>query len=126
MSRSVTDATRNYEAKLRLGACGRLAESEIKRRVDGYSVRAAEQAVAVVMVRQELCNQGVRTIWFPMYHAYARELGAFCRSYLSGAEREAVLGAKVDKWEARGLSRLVLLAVAGNVFNLPLPTVAGK
>ena len=113
-------SVRNYEEKLRLGACGRLSEEEIRRRVYGYTCRAYEQQVVVLQVRQVLCGLGAPTTLFPMYHAYARELGKLKRME-SPETREFALRATAAKWIARGLDEAALREVAESVFNLPWP-----
>jgi hypothetical protein len=118
-------SARNYEVKLRLGACGRLSEEEIQRRVGGYTCRAYEQQAVNVQVRQALCSQGVVSTWFPMYHAYARELGKLKRLDSPEARFEA-LRATAAKWTARGLSAAALREIAESVFNLPWPASADK
>jgi hypothetical protein len=111
---------RNYEVKLRLGACGRLSEEEVRRRVAGYTCTAYRQQAVIVQVRQVLCGLGVVTTLFPMYHAYARELGKLKR--LDSPEaRGSALRATGAKWIARGLREAALREVAESVFNLPWP-----
>jgi hypothetical protein len=119
-------SARNYEVKLRLGACGRLSEEEVRRRVDGYTARAYEQQAVNVQVRQALCNHGVVSAWFPMYHACARELGRLKRLDCSGEARLEALRAIAAKWIARGLHAAALREVAECVFNLSWPDTPDK
>jgi hypothetical protein len=114
-------SVRNYEVKLRLGACGRLSEAEISRRVDNYAARAYKQQAIVVQVRQALCNNGIVPFAFPMYHAYSRELGKLQRQDCSAGTRRELLRTILAKWTARGLSEPALKEVAECVFNLYLP-----
>jgi hypothetical protein len=118
-------SVRNYEEKLRLGACGRLPEEEIRRRVSSYTCTAYQQQALNIQVRQAVSSHGVVTTWFPMYHAYARELGRL-RRMDSFAAREGALRATAAKWIARGLDEAALREVARSVFNLPWPVAAGK
>ncbi len=118
-------SVRNYEEKLRLGACGRLSEEEIRRRVGGYTYVAYQQQMVTLQVRQVLCGLGLVTTLFPMYHAYARELGRLKRLD-SWEARGPALRATATKWVARGLDEAALREVAEDVFNLPWPATADK
>ena len=117
----VARSVRNYEAKLRLGACGRLSEEALRRRVEGYAYRAWQQEVIRVQTRQALCNHGVVAHMFPMYHAYSRQLGKLKRQDCSADAREAMLETIAAKWIARGLDEAPLREVAECVFNLHWP-----
>jgi len=119
-------SVRNYEEKLRLGACGRLSEEELRRRVGGYAYTACQQQMVTVQVRQALCGLGVVTTLFPMYHAYARELGRLRRLDCSAEARGSALRATAAKWIARGLDETALREVAASVFNLSWPATADK
>ena len=126
MSMDPIRQTENYEFKLRLGATGRLTESEIADRVRRYA-RTAEQEHQVLMgVRQVLCELGVPTIMFPMYHACSRQLGKLQRADMSYSSREEELARIVGMWVMRGLSQRALVSIAENVFSLPLPAALKK
>jgi hypothetical protein len=121
MSMDPIRQTENYEFKLRLGATGRLTESEIAERVRRYAVAATQEHQVLMGVRQVLCELGVPTIMFPMYHAYSRQLGKLQRADLSTGSRDVELTQIVGTWVMRGLSQRALVNIAENVFNLPLP-----
>ena len=118
-------SARNYEEKLRLGACGRLTEGEIQRRVYSYTCKAYEQQALNIQVRQAVSSHGVVTTLFPMYHAYARELGKLKRLDSPEARGEA-LRTVATKWIARGLDEAALREVAESVFNLSWLASADK
>lgn len=118
-------SARNYEVKLRLGACGRLSEEEIRRRVDGYAYRAYQSQAIHLQVRQVLNSYGVGPASDLMYHAYACELGKLTRRD-SFAAREEAMRAAAAKWIARGLHAAALRGVAESVFNLPWPASERK
>jgi hypothetical protein len=114
-------SVRNYEVKLRLGACGRLSEKEIQRRVGSYAHRAYQNQAIHLQVRQVLNSWGVGSTLDLMYCAYASELGKLTRLDCSSETRGSLLRASVEKWTARGLSVPALKEVAECVFNLYLP-----
>jgi hypothetical protein len=111
----------NYELRLRQGAAGRLRESVIRERVERYSIAAARQDLQIQQVRQVLCGAGVTTIMFPMYHAFSRHLDKLSRQDITDKTRQGAMMASVTTWEMRGLLRPVLVAIAADVYNIPLP-----
>jgi len=110
-----------YEAMLRLRVAGRLSEQEIERRVHHYAKSAADQEMVVVCTRAILCRHAIPTFAFPMYHAYARELGKLRRRDCSAEARIESLRTTAAKWVVRGLDQATLQDVAENLFNLPWP-----
>ena len=128
MSDRLMRIVRNYEVKTRLGANGRLSESEIRGRVVAYGIAAAKEDHVLQQVRQVLCSHGVATMHFPYYHAFSRELGRLNRGELSAESRQRELAAYVAKWVARGLVQSVLVEIAKTVFDLelPVPPADGK
>ncbi len=121
MSERLDRVVENFELRLRQGADGPLGEGEIKDRVARYAHAAASQDMQLVAVRQVLCSAGVRTILFPAYHAFSRELDRLTRQEISMDSMVREMVAKAEKWRMRGLERHVLVAIAANVYNIPLP-----
>jgi hypothetical protein len=121
MSERLKRIVENYEVKLRLGATGRLSERVICERVERYKITAAIQDRELDQVRQVLCSAGVATVMFPMYHAFARHLGRLSRQDITHETLQEAVTAAATRWEMRGLARHVLLAIATDVFNIPLP-----
>jgi hypothetical protein len=111
----------NYELKLRLGAGGKLSESEINRRVGRYSMAAVQEDMVLNMTRQILCSHGVATMMFPAYHAFSRELGRLSREEISADTLQREMMVTAEKWMIRGLLREVLLDIALNIFNVEPP-----
>jgi hypothetical protein len=121
MSERLLRVVGNYETKLRLGANGRLSESEIQSRVAHYSVSAAMEDLVLDQVRQVLCSHGVATISFPYYHAFSRELGKLTRQEQSEESLRLEYAIAMSKWVARGLEQSVLKDIGLSVFNLVMP-----
>ena len=126
MSKEATQTISKYEAMLRLGSGGRLAESEIQRRVTNYGTASMMQRAVESQVRQILNCHGVPTISNPYYHACARELGKLVRQELPGSMMAVECRLLIDKWWGRGLVREVLRDIATAVFNIPLPEEEGS
>jgi hypothetical protein len=121
MNERLTRVIQNYEVKLRLGACGRLSERELRTRVARYGSAAAKDDVVLVQTRQVLCSHGVVTMMFPYYHAFSREASKLRRKDLSPETRQEEFAILVAKWVARGLLQAVLLDIGLNLFSLRLP-----
>ena len=115
----------NYEAKLRLGANGRLTEDEIQQRVYRYTIAAVDEDCVLQQVRQVLCSHGVATVHFPYYHAFSRELGKLNRTELSAESRRREFVVLVAKWVMRGLVQAVLFDIGSSIFDLVSPTPPG-
>jgi len=115
----------NYEVKLRLGANGRLAEDQLRARVDRFGTAMAQEDAVLHMVRQILCSHGVVMMMFPYYHAFSRELGKLCRQDYSAESLQEMYAVCVAKWVMRGLLRPVLVDIGANAFNLALPLPPG-
>jgi len=111
----------NYEVKTRLEAEGRLSERDIQARVERFSYSAAMLDAVLTQTRQVLCRDGVHTINFLAYHAFARELYKLTRGETAIETQQLEMMWRVDKWVMRGLQREVLLDIAIDVFNLPPP-----
>jgi hypothetical protein len=120
----------NYEVKLRLGAAGRLTEEQIERRVQRFSIAAANEDMVLNQVRQVLCTAGVVPMFFPAYHAFSREIGKLSRQEVPTETLATETAVVTAKWVMRGLSQPVLRAIACDVFNIPSPVppaaVAGQ
>ncbi len=124
MSNNPIRQTENYEVTLRLGAAGRLSESEIQSRVRRYGMVASKQTWLVDAVRQILCSAGIVPMMFTAYHSFSRELDKLSRQEYSTASKQKMLVVLADKWTLRGLSRPVLLEIAQNLFCLTPPAPA--
>jgi hypothetical protein len=126
VNEGVPRAVVNYETKLRLGACGPLAEWQIRQHVANYGAVYTLMKQAVEEGRAVLCLAGVSTVWFPYYHSYTRELFKLSRQELSSRARAAAYAQIAEKWRLRGLDESVLKEIGITVFNLPWPDRAGE
>jgi len=120
MSDRLSRVVDNYERHLRLGEAGRLSESEIRARVEHYGMAAVMEDRVLNEVRLVLGSAGVPTMFFPYYHAFSRELGRLTREETSLVTLQTETSWRVTKWVTRGLERSVLLAIARDVFNIPV------
>jgi hypothetical protein len=111
----------NYEAKLRLSSAGKLTEREIRQRVAGYSIFAANDDLMLNQVRQVLCSAGIVPMMFPAYHAFSRELGKLTRREISQESMRYEYAITMSKWVARGLVQSVLKDIGCTLFNLAMP-----
>jgi hypothetical protein len=126
MSKRLVQAIENYETMLRLQSAGRLSEHEIQQRVIRYRSAAAEEWAVLASVRPILCNHGIPTLQFAMYHAFSRQLGKLRRQDRTPARMQEELPPILMKWTLRGLDEATLVEIAATVFSLQLPAAAGK
>jgi len=64
---------------------------------------------------------GVRTIQYPFYFCFAREMWSLVRKEISGESLATEAATLVAKWVARGLTPAVLQAIRTDVFNVAAP-----
>jgi hypothetical protein len=126
MNEGIPQAVVNYEAKLRLGACGPLSEAQIREQSARYGAVYALMKRAVEDGRAVLVLAGVSTVWFPYYHSFTRELFKLTRREPPPAVLAAEYAQTVEKWRLRGLDQAVLKEIGLVVFNLPWPDTADK
>jgi len=95
------------------------------RLVDGMLTRftaTTDQLVEMEdMARGFLNGEGVATILYPFYFAFARELHKLQRRGIAGDSLAAECRILEAKWTSRGLTLLVLQDLAFTVFDIPKP-----
>ena len=128
MPKSIDQICQKYELKLRTGRMPVRVDSDPKRQVEAYrralvSNEAVRSAVATV-----LCREGVCTIWWVGFYAYARKLACLKAHIGSPDVLRVEARMQLEVWAARGLDRVVLEKVARECFELdltgPIPTLA--
>jgi len=89
-----------------------------------YRHRAA-QNLYLTQTKQVLAGEGVSSIAYAGYCAFAGEM-AMTRNKLGGGESLAIEAQTlVAKWVARGLDQTVLEKIRTDVFNIGAPTPVG-
>lgn len=71
-------------------------------------------------VHSVLCELGVKTAWFSLYHDFARQCYVAMRKYF-GKDHEKLVDSftgLVQRWQKEGLEEKVLLKVKDTVFTV--------
>jgi hypothetical protein len=110
----------NYAARLNVGQMGVRRDGLTKEQKQHYALSMEMVNAERRMTGQVLDGQGVATILRPFYYSFAFRLGRLFREDRSDRSRRAEAMILVSTWQARGLSRDVLIYIATDVFNLDL------
>ncbi len=110
----------NYAARLNVGQMGVRRDGLTKEQKARYAASMEMVNAERSMTGQVLDGRGVATILRPFYFSFAFSLGRLCRKELSGESLRIEAMILVSTWQARGLSRGVLIAIARDVFNMDL------
>ena len=128
MAKDIDDVCQKYELKLRTGKMPERVDGDRDMQIEAFrracvNSEAVRSAVAAVISRE-----GVSTIWWVAFYAFARKL-AWLKTHVGSPDvlcNEARM--QLEVWAARGLARTVLEKVALECFELdltgPLPTLA--
>jgi hypothetical protein len=128
MAKSIDSICQKYELKLRTGKMPERVDGDRDMQIEAFrraqvNNEAVRSAVAAVISREGVC-----TIWWVAFYAFARKL-AWLKTHVGSADvlrSEARM--QLEVWVARGLARTVLEKVALECFELdltgPIPTLA--
>jgi hypothetical protein len=72
-------------------------------------------------VRQVINGAGAKTIEFPFYLNFGREMWKLVRNGRSGEALAVEAAVLIAKWKARGLTEAVLQGIRTDVFNIGAP-----
>lgn len=108
---------RTYGQALRKGRGSRSAVISAEEQVERHQAGTHHAADIGRRLKPVLAARGIPGRAFPAYFAYAQKLGRYSRNYTRRSLAIAA-GDLVDLYEAKGLDREVLLAIARDVFGI--------
>lgn len=111
-----------YELKLRRSDRGRSWKYSVEEQVAHYRAALIHNRAVEVMTSQVLDVEGVGTIVYPYYYAFARSLDKLKRHGLAGESLAIEAAILTGTWVARGLSQDVLETIRTQVFDVGPPT----
>jgi hypothetical protein len=118
--RSVIRGCRKYERALIHGDVPRRLDGKVREQFEHFGAAMENMAQVMTMVRQVLCCAGVQPARFMIYYNFALHVARLKNADV-GAGRDALAGAAVLRWIARGCERAVLERICVDVFNVNPP-----
>ncbi len=121
MAKDIERVVRKYEVKLRSGRAPCRLDGDMAAQVENYRAMITTYDNLRRAVVDVLNSQGVLTIWWAAYFAFARKLLSLAMRQPSSGYMQAETEVQVAKSTADGLSRKVLVLIALTVFNVEVP-----